>query len=55
MRENGVPDFPDPQADGGIRIQAGPGTGIDPDSQAFKDAQAKCEQYMPSRRQAGGS
>jgi hypothetical protein len=55
MRENGVPDFPDPQADGGIRIEAGPGTGIDPNSQAFKDARAKCEQYMPRRRQAGGS
>jgi hypothetical protein len=54
MRENGVPDFPDPQADGSVRIEAGPGTGIQPDSQAFKDAQAKCEQYMP-RRQAGGS
>ena len=54
MRENGVPDFPDPQADGAIRIEGGPGTGIDPGSQAFKDAHAKCEQYMP-RRQAGGS
>jgi hypothetical protein len=54
MRENGVPDFPDPQADGSVRIEAGPGTGIRPDSQAFKDAHAKCEQYMP-RRQAGGS
>jgi hypothetical protein len=54
MRENGVPNFPDPQADGGVRIEAGPGTGIRPDSQEFKDAHAKCEQYMP-RRQAGGS
>jgi hypothetical protein len=54
MRENGVPDFPDPQADGGIRLEAGPGTGLDPNSQAFKDAEAKCEQYMP-RRRAGGS
>jgi hypothetical protein len=54
MRENGVPNFPDPQADGSVRIEAGPGTGIEPNSQAFKDAQAKCEQYMP-RRRAGGS
>jgi hypothetical protein len=54
MRENGVPDFPDPQADGSVRIEAGPGTGIDPTSQAFKDAQSRCEQYMP-RRRAGGS
>jgi hypothetical protein len=55
MRENGVPNFPDPEADGGMRIEVGPGTGIDPNSQAFKDAEAKCEQYMPRRRQAGGS
>ena len=54
MRENGVPNFPDPQPDGGVRIEAGPDTGIDPRSQEFKDAQAKCEQYMP-RRAGGGS
>jgi hypothetical protein len=54
MRENGVPDFPDPQPDGGVRIQAKPGSGIDPQSQAFKDAHAKCEQYMP-RRPGGDS
>ena len=55
MRENGVPAFPDPQPDGGMQIQIGPDTGIDPNSQAFKDAQTKCEQYMPRGRQAGGS
>jgi hypothetical protein len=54
MRENGVPDFPDPEADGGLRIQFGNGTGIDPNSQTFKDAEAKCEQYMP-RPRSGGS
>jgi hypothetical protein len=53
MRENGVPDFPDPQPDGGMRIEFGAGTGIDPNSQTFKDAQAKCEQYMPGPRDAG--
>jgi hypothetical protein len=52
MRENGVPNFPDPQPEGGIRIEGGPDSGIDPQSQAFKDARAKCEQYMP--RRAGG-
>jgi hypothetical protein len=49
MRENGVPNFPDPQPDGGMQIQVGPGTGIDPQSQEFKDAQKKCEQFSPRR------
>jgi len=53
MRENGIPDFPDPQPDGGMRIEFGQGTGIDPNSQTFKDAQAKCEQYMPAPRGPG--
>jgi predicted small secreted protein len=55
MRENGVPNFPDPQPDGGMRIEAGPDSGIDPQSQEFKDAHAKCEQYMPRRRSTGGN
>ena len=54
MRENGVPDFPDPQPEGGLRIERGPNSGIDPDSQAFKSAQAACEQYMPRRPGAAG-
>ena len=59
MRENGVPNFPDPEPDGGVRIDAGPGTGINPESQTFKDAESKCEQFMPrggpgSRRSQGG-
>jgi hypothetical protein len=49
MRENGVPEFPDPQPDGGMRIEASPGSGLDPGGQVWKDAQAKCEQYMPRR------
>ncbi|MFC5748576.1 hypothetical protein [Actinomadura rugatobispora] len=43
MRENGVPDFPDPDpASGGIAIKARKGGGLDPDSQTFKNAQKKC-------------
>jgi hypothetical protein len=46
MRENGVPDFPDPQPDGGIainrdKIGAGPG---DP---AFERAEQKCDKFLP--------
>jgi len=57
MRANGVPDFPDPNPDGSIRIErtAGPndsGTfstnGMDPNNDAFKQANAKCKQFAPS-------
>ncbi len=45
MRENGVPKFPDPDASGGIAIEGGPG--LDPMSEEFKAAEAKCEELMP--------
>jgi len=55
MRENGYPDFPDPEPEGGIRIEGGPNSDMDPESQKWKDAHAKCEQYMPTRPGDGGS
>jgi hypothetical protein len=43
MRDNGVPNFPDPQSGGGIRIDES--IGNDPDFQA---AQQKCEkEFLP--------
>jgi len=45
MRQNGVPNMPDPQADG--RMLFNTGNGVDPDSQAFKDAQQKCRDLAP--------
>ena len=45
MRQNGVPNMPDPQADGRMLFNAG--NGVDPDSQAFKDAQQKCRDLAP--------
>jgi hypothetical protein len=48
MREHGVEDFPDPQADGGVRIDGN--IGDDPD---FPQAQKVCEdQFLPG---AGGT
>ncbi|MQA60440.1 MAG: hypothetical protein GEU86_02890 [Actinophytocola sp.] len=50
MRANGVPEFPDPEPDGGgLRLDAGPGTGIDPDSPEFKAAEEKCREHLPER------
>jgi hypothetical protein len=42
MRAHGVPSFPDPSANGGLRIT--PGSGIEPQSPAFQKAQRACGQ-----------
>ena len=44
MRSHGVPNFPDPQAGGGLfRL----GAGIDPRSPTFRSAQTQCQKLMP--------
>ncbi|GIE96619.1 hypothetical protein [Paractinoplanes rishiriensis] len=48
MRENGVPNMPDPQPDGRMLIGGPDGGGVDPESPAFQDAQAKCRDQMPA-------
>jgi hypothetical protein len=45
MRSSGVPGFPDPSASGGFEIRAG--SGVDPSSPAFRQAQAKCRRLVP--------
>jgi hypothetical protein len=47
MRKNGVPKFPDPDSDGALRLKAGPGTGIDPESAQFKAAARACQKLAP--------
>lgn len=47
MRDNGIKDFPDPQPDGGIRIQMQPGSDLDPNNPLFKKADAACKQFQP--------
>ncbi len=42
MRENGVPNFPDPQPDG--RLLLNPNEGVDPESPQFLAADEKCQQ-----------
>jgi hypothetical protein len=55
MRENGVPNFPDPKPndEGGLTISPGE-AGFDPSSPQFKAAERACERYVP-RRDGGGS
>jgi len=50
MRENGVPNFPDPAPDGGIAIDSNK-LGIGPDDPSWKKAEAACSQYMPKGAQ----
>jgi hypothetical protein len=47
MRKHGVPKFPDPDKNGGLRLKAGPGTGIDPESAQFKAAAKACAKLAP--------
>jgi hypothetical protein len=53
MRENGVPEFPDP-VNGQLQLQATPGSGLDPDSPEFKRAQEACQDLAPAGAEAGG-
>jgi hypothetical protein len=47
MRRNGVPKFPDPDANGNLWIIGGPG--LDPNSPRFKAAEKTCEKFLPRR------
>jgi hypothetical protein len=57
MRENGLPNFPDPEANGGIRIQGNSGdnnadnSGMNPDDPTFKAAEKACEKYQGGAKQ----
>jgi hypothetical protein len=43
MRSHGVSDFPDPSSNGAFQIQAGPGSGLDPQSPTFQNAVKACQ------------
>jgi hypothetical protein len=44
MRANGVPDFPDPSAGGGLSISLNAGGDLNPNSPVFKNASKLCAQ-----------
>jgi hypothetical protein len=53
MRKNGVPNFPDPDSDGHIRITGGKTAngrkfGLDPNSPQFRRAQQSCRRFQPN-------
>ena len=47
MRKNGVPNFPDPNAQGQISISSA--GGIDPGSAQFQHARQACQKELPNR------
>lgn len=60
MRANGVPAFPDPNANGQLVISStksknGGTTGIDMNSAAFKNAQKVCADKLPAGLQSGSA
>lgn len=55
MRANGIKDFPDPNADGGLEIKATPGSNLDPDSPRFKAADKACKHHLPDGGKGGST
>lgn len=58
MRSHGVPNFPDPNSNGGFSgtSQQGGGTGgLDPNSPAFLSAQQTCRKLLPGGGQQQGN
>jgi hypothetical protein len=47
MRENGIPNFPDPDPNGGFQIDLGK-LGVTPDDPKFKAAQETCKKFQPA-------
>jgi hypothetical protein len=48
MRAHGITKFPDPDSHGDLGLNAGPGTGIDPNSPQYKAADRACKHLMPA-------
>ena len=47
MREHGIADFPDPDANGDLTLEAGPGSDLDFNNPAFKAADEACKALLP--------
>jgi hypothetical protein len=50
MRAHGIKAFPDPSSNGDLSLNAGPGTGIDPNSPRYQAADQACKSLMPPSR-----
>jgi len=50
MRAHGISDFPDPSSQGGIALNGGPGTDLNPSSPQFKAATNACKPLLPPQK-----
>jgi hypothetical protein len=50
MRAHGISDFPDPNAQGGIDLNGGQGSDLNPSSPQFKAANNACKSLLPPQR-----
>ena len=48
MRAHGITNFPDPNANGNLELNGDQGSDLDPNSAAFKAADAACKSLMPA-------
>lgn len=53
MRDNGVSNFPDPDENGGLKIEGG--SGLSPDDPKMQAAQQVCARYQPAVPSGGPS
>jgi len=47
MRAHGISDFPDPNANGGLDLNAGGGSDLEPNNPQFQAAQKACQSLLP--------
>src|SRR5215469_9241605 len=50
MRAHGISDFPDPTSQGGIALNGGPGSDLNPSSPLFKAANSACKPLLPPQK-----
>jgi hypothetical protein len=48
MRAHGITDFPDPDANGNLGLNAQPGSDLDPNNPAYKAANSACKSLLPA-------
>ena len=48
MRAHGIPDFPDPNSQGGFALPGGPNSDLSPNSSAFQQANEDCQRFTPT-------
>jgi hypothetical protein len=53
MRAHGLPDFPDPNSQGGIAIKGQPGSDLDPNNPRFRAASSACQHIMAGSGKGG--